>query len=192
MTRPNFYFAMVRYSLELMHGNDPAMLTVAAREHECARREDSVSARERNVLALADAVQQEEDEHKAAEDEARAAVIADLTRKIDAFSARLDAYEAELNKDPDDDLLPLPPDLRRSQELAPPGPVDDSGDLQASEGPDYPRSEEEAQLLHPPGDDAEGDLPAELTEKVTPSPGTDPDLTARAPTSHIPASTSMW
>jgi hypothetical protein len=203
MTRPNFYFAMVPCPVDsfgrrvvpsnaIMHGNDPAMLTVAARERECARREDSISARERDLLVLADAVQQQENEVKAAEDEARAAVIADLIRKMDAFSARLDAYEAELNKDPDDDEVILPPDLRRSQELAPPGELaTDSGDLQASEGRDHSRSEEEEEhLLHPEDDDAKGDLPAELTE---PPLGTHPELSAaREPEADIPASTSMW
>jgi hypothetical protein len=61
-----------------------------------------IRERERAVAAREEAVQKREDAQTARE-------LHDALRKLDATVARFDAFEAERTKDPEDDLLPLPP-----------------------------------------------------------------------------------
>src|SRR6476659_3900950 len=80
----------------------------------------AIRERERDVAAREDAV-------STYEDDVRHSLLADFIGKLDALAARVDSLEAERAKDPDDDLLPLPPgndDGHLQAPIAPPNPRD--------------------------------------------------------------------
>jgi hypothetical protein len=118
-------------------------------------------------------------------------LIADVLSKLDAFARRLDAYEEEKRANDPENQITLPP-----------GIAADEGELQALKEPNHqylePNPEPvEPQPPDPPelvddGDEGPGDLPNELTEKVPPIPGTEPELPGRPrePTARNPVGTN--
>jgi hypothetical protein len=55
----------------------------------------------------------------------RDAILQDFIDKLDALAARMDSFEAERAKDPDDEMLPLPPG----------SPSPDDGELESPKAP---------------------------------------------------------
>lgn len=97
----------------------------------------SIRQRERDVADREEAVKKREDAQTARE-------LQDAMRKFDTTLARFDIYEAELNHDPDDDELPLPP-----------GSGDD-GELEASHPPSRDKHTEQLAATE---DEEQGGVP---------------------------------
>jgi hypothetical protein len=124
-------------------------------------------------------------------------LLADVLAKLDDLAARMDAYEEYQRANDPEFQITLPP----GTDPDPDNPVvTDAGELQATKQsssalhPEYEDPDDEPELEPPPelrrdlGD--EGELPKELTQKVPPETGTEPELSGhpRNPTARPPVS----